>query len=44
MIGSATDIIRLRRVEMMLERANDDLEARDNARTCFQRPVVGIPT
>ena len=33
MIGSATDITRLRRVEMELESAKDDLEARVNART-----------
>jgi len=33
MIGSATDITRLRRVEMALEKAKDDLEARVNART-----------
>ncbi len=33
MIGSATDITRLRRVEMALEKANDDLETRVNART-----------
>ncbi len=33
MIGSATDITRLRRAEMALEKAKDDLEARVNART-----------
>ena len=33
MIGSATDITRLRQVELALERVKDDLEARVNART-----------